>query len=142
VPRVTAQVETDYHELCAYTLAHADPFFIHQLVVDAWAAQTATADDKPIKLTFALVGLYLHLEHGFTGRQVQLAHMKLARYRDPWPRFALPDTRGEVTPSDVMAAPAGPARDAAIRAWCASVWNAFQSHRETIHALLRVHRVL
>jgi hypothetical protein len=66
-----------YTELCFYTLAHGDPAFIHQHVVDAFAAQTSEQNDKPIKLTFALVGLYLHVERQFTGRQVQLAHMKL-----------------------------------------------------------------
>ena len=30
-----------YDELCAYTIANADPAFIHQHVVDAWAAQNA-----------------------------------------------------------------------------------------------------
>ena len=48
-----------YHELSAYTLSHPDPSFIHQYVVDAFAAQTADENTKPIALTFALVGLYL-----------------------------------------------------------------------------------
>lgn len=45
-----------YDELQAYTLAHGDPAFIHQHVVDAWAAQHADEETKPIALTFALVG--------------------------------------------------------------------------------------
>ena len=61
---------TAYHELCCYTLTHGDPAFIHQHVVDAYAAQDASNTDNPIRLTFALVGLYLHVERGFTGRQV------------------------------------------------------------------------
>ena len=30
-----------YHELCCYTLSHGHPSFIHQHVVDAFAAQDA-----------------------------------------------------------------------------------------------------
>ena len=68
-----------YHELCAYTLAHPSPAFIHQHVVDAFAAQRATEQTKPIGLTFALAGLYLHVEKGFSGKQVQRAHMDMGR---------------------------------------------------------------
>ena len=51
--------EAAYHELCYYTLTLGDPAFIHQHVVDAFAAQQADEQTKPIKVTFALVGLYL-----------------------------------------------------------------------------------
>src|SRR5262247_2885212 len=71
--------EDAYNELCYYTLAHRDPSFIHQHVVDAFAAQNADEQTKPIKLTFALVGLYLHVEKRFSGRKVQRVHMDLAR---------------------------------------------------------------
>ena len=46
-----------YDELQCYTLARGDLAFIHQHVVDAWAAQHADERTKPIGLTFALVGL-------------------------------------------------------------------------------------
>ena len=63
--------EAAYHEVCAYTLSLGDAAFVHQHVVDAWAARRATPVTKPIAFFFALVGLYLHLEHGWTGRAVQ-----------------------------------------------------------------------
>jgi len=63
-----------YDALCAYTLTRGDAAFIHQHVVDAFAAQSADEATKPITLTFALVGLYLHVERQFTGREVQRAH--------------------------------------------------------------------
>jgi hypothetical protein len=122
--------EAVHHELLSYTLVHPDPAFIHQNVVDAFTAQTADRDTKPIALAFALIGLYLSLEMNFSGKEVQRAHMKLGRTRKSWPRFPLPDERGEVTVSDVLAAPPGPKRDEAIRGWCASVWSAYkESHR-------------
>jgi len=59
-----------YNELCCHTLSHDSADFIHQHVVDAFAAQDATTDDKPTRLAFALVGLYLHVEKRSFG-QVQ-----------------------------------------------------------------------
>jgi hypothetical protein len=88
-------------------------------------------------LTFALVGLYLYLEKGQTGREVQQAHMRLARRKQTWPAFDLPASRGTVTPNDVMAAPPGTERDAAIERWCASVWAAYAHHRRKLEDLLR-----
>lgn len=130
-----------YHELCGYTLTRGDPSFIHQHVVDAFAAQQATADGKPIAITFALIGLYLRVEKRWTGRQVQAAHMKLARQKHQWPRFALPRDRGSMTAADVMTAPPGPERDRAIDAWCEAVWSAFVASRQTVADLLRTHGV-
>jgi hypothetical protein len=130
------------HELQCYTLGHGGPEFIHQHVVDAWMAQHADERTKPIGLAFALVGLYLHLEKGFSGRQVQLAHMALGRHRKGWPSFPLPATRGAMTATDVMAAPPGPERDRAIGAWCASVWQAYQPSRNAVAALLVEHGIL
>ena len=135
-------VEERYGALAAYTLTHGDPAFIHQHVVDAFTAQTAGPSIKPIAITFALAGLYLHVEHGFTGREVQKAHMRMAREKHRWPPFDLPEDRGAVTADDVLRADEGEARDAAIHAWCASVWGAFSGSRETVRQLLIAHGVL
>ena len=131
-----------YEELQFYTLAHGEPAFIHQHVVDAWVAQQADERTKPMALTFALVGLYLHVERGFSGRQVQRTHMALARQKQDWPCFTLPHDRGSVTATEVAAAPAGPQRDQAIDAWCTSVWGAFRESRQAVAKLLEQQRVL
>jgi Family of unknown function (DUF5946) len=126
-----------YHELCGYSLTHADPAFLHQHVVDAFAAQIATASTKPITLIFALVGLYLHVEKHQSGKQVQRVHTLLARRHKNWPRLNLPTARGDVTVSDVMSAPAGPARDALIDTWCASVWAAYRACHDQVAELIQ-----
>jgi len=126
-----------YDELCAYTLTHGDPRFIHQHVVDAYAAQHASPDSKSIGLTFALAGLYLHVEKNLTGRDVQRAHMRMAQRKRVWPRWTLPSNRGDITATQVLVAPEGPDRDRAIDAWCESVWSAFApANRETLVQLL------
>jgi Family of unknown function (DUF5946) len=126
-----------YHELCAYSLTHSDPAFLHQHVVDAFAAQCANESTKPITLTFALIGLYLHVEKRQSGRQVQRVHMLLARRRKDWPRFDLPFDRGDVTVSDVMHVPAGPARDTMIDTWCACVWAAYRARHAQVAELIQ-----
>ena len=136
-----ADEDEAYDELCACTLAHGDPAFVHQHVVDAYAAQHAGEGTKPIGLTFALVGLYLHLVKGRTGREVQRVHMLLARQKQSWPAFPLPATRGSMTAVDVMAVPPGAGRDRAIDAWCASVWEAFRGSHRAIEDLLARHGI-
>ena len=128
-----------YHELYAYAMGR--PSFILQHVVDANTAQRATAASKPIGVIFALAGLYLHLEHGFTGTQVQRAHMTLAARKREWPTIRLPEHRGAIGPRDVMALPEGAERDAAIDRWCQSVWDEFQDSRDTIVGLLHEYRI-
>jgi hypothetical protein len=123
-----------YDEVYAYTMGR--PQFILQHVVDAFAAQTAGPDSKPIGIVFALVGLYLHVEKHFSGGQVQKVHMLMSRRKRPWPIVSLPNNRGKITSSDVLAVPEGFARDTAIDDWCRSVWSAFADNRQSIINLL------
>ncbi len=125
--------QDSYNELALYTLEHAktDPSFIHQYVVDAFAAQNADKNTKPITIAFALIGLYLHLEKNYSGREVQLAHIALAKRRKDWPTFLFPENRGDMTVVDVLKFPPGRARDIAIKQWSESVWRAWHtSHAE------------
>jgi hypothetical protein len=128
-------VNAAYDDLYAYTMSR--PRFILQHVVDAFAAQTADEDTKSIRVVFALVGLYLHVEKQFDGHQVQRVHMQLGRRKREWPAMHLPGARGTISARDVLAAPAGAERDAAIEDWCRSVWAAFSENRQTVIALLR-----
>jgi hypothetical protein len=125
-----------YDALCAWSWTRGDAAFIHQHIVDAFAAQQADEHTKPIAVTFALVGLYLFLEKGWNGREVQRAHMTLAARKRPWPAFTLPPDRGAMTAADVLRAAEGPARETAIRDWCASVWSAFAGDHAVVVELL------
>lgn len=133
----SAREERAYNELTAWTLSRRDGEFIHQHVVDAWAAQHADQTTRPIAIAFSLIGLYLHLEKGFTGRQVQRAHMQLTQPagrgpgRKDWPLFPLPKDRGRMTACDVWAAPE-PERAKAIDQWCRSVWEAWRESHAAI----------
>ncbi|MGI8525665.1 MAG: DUF5946 family protein [Pseudolabrys sp.] len=124
-----------YHELSFYTLAHPDRRFIHQHVVDAFAAQHADQHTKAITIVFALIGLYLYVEKNLSGRDVQRIHARLAETHRRWPDIEPPVERGTVTVSDVLATAPGPARDDMIRQWCASVWAAWKDQHDQIRAL-------
>ena len=128
-------IRAAYDEVYVYAMSR--PGFILQHVVDAFAVQTANKDSRPISVVFGLVGLYLHVEKQFSGREVQKVHMKLGRRKKNWPGVYLPEDRGSMTVADVLAASAGPDRDRAIDEWCRAVWTAFGSNRETIVVLLR-----
>jgi hypothetical protein len=128
-----------YDQLAFYTLELRDPEFIHQHIVDAYAVQHAGADTKPIAIVFGLIGLYLYVEKNFTGRQVQRAHMQLARQRRHWTVPPIPSKqRGTIGVADVLGAPAGPPRHVMIRRWCESVWQDWHASRPQITALARV----
>src|SRR5262249_36933059 len=94
-------------ELNAYTLTRGDQesAFIHQLQVDAYGAQHVVANPRPIGPAFALIGLCLTCERGYTGRQVQHMHLLIARRSKTWPRFSPPAYAGDMTILDVMQAP-------------------------------------
>jgi hypothetical protein len=128
-----------YDEVYVYTMNR--PRFILQHVVDAFAVQTASDNSKPISVVFGLVGLYLHIERQYSGRQVQKAHTELGRRKREWPAVCLPEDRGGMTVADVLASPPGPERDTAIDDWCRAVWLAFGANRQTIIALLQEYQI-
>jgi hypothetical protein len=125
-----------YLRLTGRTLELRDPGFVHQLAVDAYAAQHYGPPVKPITITFALVGLYLANERSFTGRQVQRTHMALARRRGDWPAFPPVTARAALTVGDVVDYPV-PELAAAIRRWSGAVWAIWRHEQGTIAGLLR-----
>jgi hypothetical protein len=126
-----------YGELNAYTLLRGDreSAFIHQLQVDSYGAQHVGADPRPIGPAFALIGLHLTCERGYTGRQVQHMHTLLAQRSKTWPRFTPPSHAGDLTILDVMQAAPGEERDAALGRWACSVWNAWSHEHERVRSL-------
>jgi hypothetical protein len=118
-----------FGELSAYTLTHGDPKFIHQHAVDAWQAQHVVASKSNIGIAFSLIGLYLALEKGYSGRQVQLAHMELGRTKRTWAWFDPPAEYG-MTVADVLQAEPGADRDAALMKWAAAVWQSWSHARD------------
>ena len=119
-----------YGELAARTQLLRDPAFPHQHAVDAYTAQHVGEAMPPVAAVFALLGLCLALEHGSSGRQVQLAHMKLGRTRRPWPRLLPAQHRFDVRIDDVVAGRAG------LRAFMDAAWRAWPHAHAEVRALV------
>jgi hypothetical protein len=128
-----------FYQLSYYTLSHQPDEFIHQYIVDAFAAQMANENTKSITINFGLIGLYLHLEKGYTGKMVQKAHMQLATYKHKLPQIVLPENRGEVTVFDVLNTPEGDERDKMIEEWMKSVWSAYADNYQLIEKFLETY---
>jgi hypothetical protein len=117
-----------YYELTYWTLTQQDSRFIHQHAVDAYEAQHAGGKTRPVTAVFGLIGLYLALEKGYTGRQVQLAHMKIASLMKDWPRLEPPARKAELTVMDVLMAESDAEKEKMLMKWAASVWGIWE-HR-------------
>jgi len=129
-----------YNDLLFYTLSHPDPeFFIHQYAVDAFAAQNVDENTKNITLLYAVAGLYLAVERGFSGKEVQNAHLIFSKEKSDMPLIIPPENRGEITIKNVLEAEPGIARDEMILHWCASVWEAYQNNRDSIISYCQKH---
>ena len=76
---------------------------------------------------------YIFLEQG-SGAGFR-SHTRNSR-RSARAPIQLPQPRGSITAIDVIAAPAGPERDAAIDRWCETVWKAFSDSRDVIVRLV------
>ena len=112
-----------FSDLQCYTVTKQDPAFIHQHVVDAYEAQHAGGATRNITVAFGLIGLYLALEKGYTGRQVQMAHLSIAKTRKDWTRPGPPDQPAFLTVMDVLRAGTDAEKDAIIRRWMNAVWE-------------------
>lgn len=121
-----------YGELSVYTLSLGDPGFIHQHAVDAYEAQHGGPEVKPISTVFGLIGLYLAIEKGYTGKQVQNAHIALANRNKTWPLLLPPVYVWPMTVADVLAS-AEADRKEKIMKWAEIVWDGWRHN----HALVR-----
>jgi hypothetical protein len=133
-----------FSDLSCYTVSKQDAAFIHQHAVDAYEAQHSGGKTRNITVAFGLIGLFLALERGFTGKQVQIAHMQIARVRKDWPRLDPPGHPAPITVLDVLLEKTDDGRDRMIREWMAAVWDSWSDRHEwvgsTTEGLLSGHR--
>ncbi len=125
-----------FDELSAFTLSLRDKDFINQVAIDIYTAQHIGPKVKPIGTVFALIGLYLVFERGYSGRQVQLAHMTLSKTRRQWPHFDPPAKKSTVTVGDVVMDLTQQNHREKIYAWGKAVWELWRGERENIERLI------
>jgi hypothetical protein len=127
-PRFNASAECWrlYGEVTGYAASHpAQLGRWHQTCVDAYGAQHSGDTTRAITTAFALNGLYLVFERGFTGFQVRQAHTHLASTVKAWPQFVRPVSTGDVNIFDVALASSPEEHIEFVRRWGASVWSAW-----------------
>lgn len=133
-----------YGEVQGFELDHVELVRdLHQLTVDAYAAQhplrTVGGDVPAISVAYALVGLHLALDRGLSGVEVRAVHQRMGRPDPSWPNLPAPERTGAMTVFEVAAAGvmvgsvAGHAK--AVRAWAATVWQAWAAQHATVAAL-------
>lgn len=132
----SAECFRTYGRLTVYSIAHKSPDFLHQHVVDTYGAQHVSDEAPALLPAFALIGLHLWLDRGYTGKQVKETHARLARTKRDWPRFETPHREWTMTMLDPLEAPEGPERDAVIEAWARSVWAVWEPRHADIAALV------
>jgi hypothetical protein len=97
----------------------------HQLTVDAYGAQHPGAPSPPISTAFGLVGLYLALEHDWSGTAVRAAHQFLAQRHSTWPAFRRRADGPFLTVADVAGATTPDDHASRVQAWARSVWSSW-----------------
>jgi len=124
-----------FSDLSCDTVSRRDAAFIHQHVVDAYEAQHAGGKTRAITVVFGLIGLYLALEKGFTGKEVQQAHMRIAMVRKVWPELEPPTKPAGITVLDVLVVREGSERERMIRRWMEAVWESWADRQEGVRQM-------
>lgn len=117
----------------------------HQLSVDAYGAQHVVPSATPIRLDCSLAGLWLALEHGFSGDEVRAVRAHLQTGEAWWPHLEPPRSTDWMTVRDVaergVRRGSSTGHAAATRAWAETVWGVWTAERpsiaEDVAAMLR-----
>jgi len=105
---------------------------VHQLTVDAYAAQHPGGPHPDKSIDIHLCGLHLVLERGLSPTMVPQRLQHLVKVVPSWPHFPPPPHLGVVTVMDVASCNSHESHADAVRAWAASVWNAWRDHHVAV----------
>jgi hypothetical protein len=105
---------------------------LHQLTEDAYGAQHAGPRVPAIGMAFALIGLHLVLDAGWSGTAVRAAHQYLAAHYKNWPRFTAPGQPAVLTVAHVAGSPTPEVHASRVRAWAASVWESWSTEHQAV----------
>jgi len=123
-----------FTNLSGYTLSNNNEQFIHQLIVDAYSAEHAGGCTKNITVMFALIGLYLVVERNYTGRQVQLLHMRIPKQN--WPYLEPPKHTASIKINDVVNAKTNSQKELLIYRWVSDVWDSWAEQHSYLHKII------
>ncbi|MGD0208969.1 MAG: DUF5946 family protein [Verrucomicrobiota bacterium] len=105
---------------------------VHQLTVDAYAAQHTGGNHRDKSVMVHLSGLYLAFEHGLRSTAVTPLLQQLANVVRVWPHLPPPGDRSALTIFDVALAESIENHSKVARAWAKSVWQTWSPHHQEI----------
>lgn len=122
----------------ALARSYTDPGYraVHQMIVDAYAAQHAGGTSRRQVQTVALclMTLCLFIEHGTEPVQGPALHKQMVARRPDFTWLAPPDQHGLMTVADVLTAHDAEEHGRLVREWGHQVWQAWALHHATIRA--------
>jgi hypothetical protein len=129
-----------YTEVLAAEYSNA-PLFgrVHQLTVDAYAAQHAGGIHKPKSVAVHLSGLFLVYERNVRPAFVAPMLQQLATAVTEWPHFEPPPVPWQRTIFDVALCDTSQAHAETVTAWSLEVWHAWTHVHATIRELVLGH---
>lgn len=112
---------------------------VHQLAVDAYAAQHAGGNHGYKSAVVHLAGLHLVLERGEPPTSLAPLLQRLAGALETWPHLPPPDVNCPVTVQNVVAAKSPEDHANQVWQWADSVWRSWVSHHEFIREFVARH---
>lgn len=112
---------------------------VHQLTVDAYAAQHAGGDHPDKSVDIHLAALYLMLERALAPERMPALRKRFADTVESWPHFPPPRDRGTTTVFDVAMVDTPEEHVTMVQQWAASVWDAWSEHHAGIVAFVNDH---
>lgn len=109
---------------------------VHQMVVDAYAAQHAggTSRREVQSVSLCLMTLCLFVEDGVDPAQGPALHKRIVAHRPDFVWLAPPNQPGLMTIADVLSARDKDEHCLLVRNWGYRVWQAWTPHHATIRA--------
>ena len=132
--RASAACYALYGELLARSYSDPGLRQVHQLVVDAYAAQHAGGTSRRQVQTVALclMTLCLVIENDVDPGEGPRLHKQMVRNRPPFRWLQPPAPRHALTVADVLAAPDADEHARLVRQWGRQVWQAWAPHHAAI----------
>ena len=125
-----------YGQLLSRSYTDATYRAVHQLVVDAYAAQHAggTSRREVQAVALCLMTLCLVIEHGVDPGEGPALHKRMVAHRPGFTWLAPPPQHDLMTVADVLAARDADEHRRLVTEWARQVWLAWSAHHATIRA--------
>lgn len=112
---------------------------VHQLTVDAYAAQHPGGNHPDKSVVIHLCGLHLVLDRGLRPTSIPPLFQRLATSVRVWPHLPPPTDLSAITVFDVALADSDQAHARLVREWAAFVWRAWSPHHQSIRDFVVEH---